>query len=80
MKAERFYTTGRQKKTDCFNVTEICSHCITVFEAMGCFYHFCPSGEVRPSLFDKNKQRGNKQRQLDELTRSYTKQKVLTVN
>ena len=39
---ESFYTTGRQKKIDCFSVEGLCSHCNTVFEAMGCFYHFCP--------------------------------------
>ena len=41
-KIENFFTTGRQKKIDCFRVNGFCSHCNTVFEAMGCFYHFCP--------------------------------------
>ena len=40
---ETFFTTGRQKKIDCFSVDGFCSHCNTVFEPMGCFYHFCPS-------------------------------------
>ena len=39
-KNESFYTTGRQKKTDCFSVDGFFSHCNTVFEAMDCFYHF----------------------------------------
>ena len=34
---ESFFTTGRQKKNDCFSVDGFCSHCNTVFEAMGCF-------------------------------------------
>ena len=37
-KIESFFTTGRQKKIDCFSVDGFCSHCNTVFEAMGCFY------------------------------------------
>ena len=48
-KIESFFTTGRQKKIDCFSVDGFCSHCNTVFEAMGCFYHFCPCQELRPS-------------------------------
>ena len=36
-KIESFYTTGTQKKIDCFKVDGFCAHCKTVFEAMGCF-------------------------------------------
>ena len=32
-KIESFFTTGRQKKIDCFSVDGFCSHCNTVFEA-----------------------------------------------
>ena len=49
-KIESFYTTGNQKKIDCFKVDAFCGHCNTVFEAMGCFYHYCPCQEARPSL------------------------------
>ena len=38
---ESYYTTGTRKKIDCFNVDDICSHCKTIFEAMGCYFHFC---------------------------------------
>ena len=38
-KIESFFTTGSQKKIDCFSVDGRFSHCNTVFEAMGCFYH-----------------------------------------
>ena len=42
---ERNVTTGRQKKIDCFSVDGICNHCNTVFEAMGCYFHYCPCQE-----------------------------------
>ena len=45
-KIESFYTTGTQKKIDCFKVEGFCAHCKTVFEAMGCFYHYCPCQEA----------------------------------
>ena len=51
-KIESNVTTGRQKKTDCFSVDGICYHCNTVFEAMGCYYHYCPCQEARPSVTD----------------------------
>ena len=68
-KIESFYTTGRQKKIDCFSVDEFCSHCSTVFEAMGCFYHFCSFQELHPSLTEEDIKRGSKKRELDELRR-----------
>ena len=45
-------TTGRQKKIDCFSVDGICNHCNTVFEAMVCYFHYCPYQEARLSLTD----------------------------
>ena len=30
-------TTGRQKKTDCFSVDNVCNQNNTVFEALGCY-------------------------------------------
>ena len=59
---ESFFTTCRQKKIDCFSVDGFCSHCNTVFEAMGCVYHFCPCQELRPSLTEEDIQRGRKKR------------------
>ena len=41
-KIESFYKTGTQKKIDCFKVDGFCANCKTVFEAMGCFYQYCP--------------------------------------
>ena len=76
---ESFFTTGRQKKIDCFSVDGFCSHCNTVFEAMGCFYHFCPCQELRPSFTEENNQRGSKKRELDALRRHYIKEKGFKV-
>ena len=56
-KIESNITTGRQKKIDCFSVDGICYHCNTVFKAMGCYYHYCPCQEVRPSLTDTHIER-----------------------
>ena len=53
-------TTGRQKKIDCFSVDGIRNHCNTVFEAMGCYFHYCPCQEARPSLTDNEIMRGIK--------------------
>ena len=74
-KIESNLTTGRQKKIDCFSVDGICYHCNTVFEAMGCYYHYCPCQEARPSLTDTNIERGVKKRQQDEMRRDYIQQK-----
>ena len=78
-KIESFYNTGRLKITDCFSADGFCSHCITVFEAMDCFYHFCPCQELRPSLTEGDIKRGNRKRELDELRRGYEQEKVFTV-
>ena len=75
-KIKSFYTTGRQKKIDPFSVDGFFSHCNTVFEAMGCFYHFCPCQELRPSHTEEDVKR---RRKLDELRRSYIQEKGFTV-
>ena len=72
---ESFFTTGRQKKIDCLSVDGFCSHCNLVFEAMGCFYHFCPCQELRPFLTEEDVQRGSKKRELDALRRHYIQEK-----
>ena len=59
-KIESFYTTGTQKKIDCFKVDDFCAFCNTVFEAMDCFYHYCPLQEARPALTEEDIKRGNK--------------------
>ena len=61
-KIESFSTTGREKKIDRFSVDGFCSHCNTVFEAMGCFYHFCPCQELRSSPTEEDIKRGSRRR------------------
>ena len=50
-------------KIDCFNVDGGCDHFKTVFEAMGCYYHFCFCQEASPSLTEQDIERGNKKRE-----------------
>ena len=69
-------TTGRQKKIDCFSVDGLCYHCNTIFEGMGCCYHYCPCQEVGPSPTETDVERGVKKRQQDEMHRGYIQQKV----
>ena len=76
---ESFFTTGRQKKIDCFSVDGFCSHCNTVFQALGCFYHFCPCQELPPSLTEEFIQRGSKKRELVALSRHYLQEKGFKV-
>ena len=78
-KNESLFTTGRQRKIDCFSVDEFCSHCNIVFEAMGCFYLFCPCQELRPSLTEEEIQRGSKKGELDALRRHYIQEKGFKV-
>ena len=58
-KTECFYTTGTEKKIDCFKADGFCAHCKSVFEAMGCFYHHCKCQEARLSLNTEDNERGN---------------------
>ena len=51
----------------------------TLFEAMGCFYHFCRCQELHPSLTQKDIQRGSKKRELDALRRHYVQEKSLMI-
>ena len=78
-KIESFYTTGTQKKIDCFKVDGFCAHCKTVFEAMGCFYHYCPCQEARPSLTEEDIERGNKKREMDQMRKQYIEEKGFNV-
>ena len=76
---ESFFKTGRQKKSYCFSVDGIFSHCNTVFEAMGCFYHFSPCQELRPSLTEEDIQRCSEKRELDALRRHFIQEKAFKV-
>ena len=74
-KIESNVTTGRQKKIDCFSVDGIWYHCNVVFEAIGCYYHYCPCQEARPSRAETDTERGIKKRKQDEMRRDYIQQK-----
>ena len=58
-----------KKKYGSFNVDRYCDHCKKVFEAKGCYYHFCLCQEIRYSLSDEDIERGNKRREMDDLKR-----------
>ena len=79
MKLKTYLQQPDRLKSECFSVDGFCSHCNTVFEAMGCFYHFCPCQELPPSLTEDDIQRGSKKRELDALRRHYTQEKVFKV-
>ena len=70
-KIESNTTSARQNNTDFFSVEGICYHCNTVFESMGCYFHYCPCQKARPSLTDTNIERGVKKRQQDKMRRDY---------
>ena len=74
-KCDGFFTSGKQKKIDCFNVDGYCDHCKTVFEAMGCYYHFCSCQEARPFLTYEDIDRRKKKRGIDDMTSEYIKEK-----
>ena len=74
-KIESNVTTGRQKKIDCFSVDGICNHCNTVLEAMGCYFHYRPCQEARPSLTDNKIMRGIKKREQDQMRKEYIQHK-----
>ena len=74
-KIESNVTTGRQKKTDCFSVDGICYRCNTVFEAMVCYYHYCPCQELRPSLTDNEIMRRVKKTERDQMRKEKIQQK-----
>ena len=76
-KIESNVTTGRQKKIVCYSVDEICNHCNTVFEAMGCYFQYCPCQEARPSLTDNKITRGiKKERPRPNAQRLYPTEKT----
>ena len=74
-KIDCFHTTGTQKKIDCFEVDCFCAHCKTVFEAMGCFYHYCPCQEALPSQTEEDIERGNRKRAMDQMRKKSTSKK-----
>ena len=64
------FTSAKQKKIGRFAVDGYCAHCNTVFEAMGCFYHFCTCQE-RKNLLLEDIEKGLKRRERTEYRRDY---------
>ena len=42
---------------------------------MGCFYHYCPCQEARPSPTEEDIERGNKKREMNQMRKQYIKEK-----
>ena len=74
-KCDNFYTTGTQQKIDCFKADGFCAHCITVFKALGCFYHYCPCQEARRALTEDDIKNSNKRREMDQMRKQYIEEK-----
>ena len=72
---ESYYTTGKQKKIDCFSVDGYSAYCDTVIEAIGCYFHSCPCQESRASLSEEEMQRGIRKREHDGPRRDYLTKK-----
>ena len=72
---ESFYTTGKQRKIDSFTVDGFCGQCQTIFEALGCYYHFCPCRETRPNLNEDEFEFGIRKRESDKLRKLYLEKK-----
>ena len=72
-------TNGRKEKIDCSIVDGDFNHCKTVFEGMGCYYHYCPRQEARVSLSDAEIERGVRKTEQDEMRRDYIPQKRFQV-
>ena len=69
---------AKQKKLGRFAVDGFCSHCSTVFEAMGCFYHFCHCQEKRRLLLE-DIEKGVKRRQSDAFQRRFLRSQGLNI-
>ena len=78
-KCESFSTTGTQKKVDSFEADGFCAYCTAVFEAMGCFYPYCPCQEARLSLSQDEIERGHKKRGKDQMRKQCIKEKGYNV-
>ena len=74
-KIESNVTTGRQTKIDCFSVDGIWNHCNNVFEALLCYYHYCPCQKARPFPTDFKIERVVETRQQDQMRSDYIRQK-----
>ena len=70
-----YCTTRTQEKIDWSNAERFCGHCNTVFEEMGCFYHYSPCQEARPAPTEEDIQHGTKKTEIDEMPKQYIEEK-----
>ena len=73
------YTTGTEKKIDCFKAGGFSAHFNTVFEPIGFLYHYSACQEARPSLIEEDIERGNKKREMDQMRKQYVIEKGYNV-
>ena len=59
-----------QKRIGAYLVDGFCSHCNTVFEVLGCYWHFCPCQEKKRLPIDEI-EKGLKRREYDECRRKF---------
>ena len=64
------FTHSRQKRFGRYYVDGYCDHCRTVFEAMGCFHHFCECQDQKSCLLE-DIEAGLKRRQRTIERREY---------
>ena len=72
------FSHKKQKKNGSYFVDGFCSHCNTVFEAMGCYFHFCRCQEQKPLLFE-DIEKGLKKRERDNDRRDYLERLGYTI-
>ena len=75
MQIESYYTTGKQNKIVYYTLDGFCAHCNTVFEVMGCCFHFSPCQEATASLSKEETHRCIRKREYCELRRNYLRSK-----
>ena len=68
---ESVYTTKIHWKGDCSNEDGFRRHGNTVFEAMGCFYHYWLCQEARPGRIQEDIQLGSENGELSERQKRY---------
>ena len=87
---ESFYTTGTQRKIDSFSVDGFSSRLtplalmgfavtVTQFSKLWVAYHFCKCQEGQPCLTDEEIVKGKRKREMDELRRSYLREKNYSI-
>ena len=72
---EKFCVQRTQKNIESFSAEGMFAQCHTVFEAMGCFRHYCFCQAARHSPGEQDLERGKKKKLIDEMPKQYIKEK-----